>query len=397
MTFLTRRFFSREGGNSTTSHRTPLTSITGELLSDPDSELAKFLFVPPSQQRQQQTQSSLNNEEEYNENETAIPSIKSNRAWAYCLALESPTVRSDRIVMVYETYAIFGALFLGGTWVLYEWGSTLAYGGGQGHEVDAINRIMYMIFEPTMAIAIGLNILLAFLGSMMWIMSISFSASNPNWAYSCRHMTVYMQMLFTCMLVYFVTLGLVLGVIAKFAPSIPTVIITLVLIGVAEIPGQYYMGKLVREEVPLELYHSSLWWKLLLSPQSVLTKKGRLDLQKDASSRAATLREQFFSGNRVTHNSTTASSTSQRVDLQNLLKKAAKSIGRSDIDISIYIARLEADLYTDIGHLTGEDVDELSRFMPRRLAKEVHKIIMMAGTIGKKKQRKKQRGNIYSH
>merc|ERR1719253_1350645 len=116
-------------------------------------------------------------------------------------------------------------------------------------------------------------------------------------------MTVYMQMLFTCMLV-FVTLGLVLGVIAKFAPSIPTVIITLVLIGVAELPGQYYMSKLVREEVPLELYHSSLWWKLLLSPQSVLTKKGRLDLQKDASSRAATLREQFFSGNRVTHNST---------------------------------------------------------------------------------------------
>ena len=160
MTFLTRHFLSRESGNPTTYYQTP--SITGDLLSDP-----KFLFVPPSQR--QQTQSLLNNEEEFNENATAIPSIKSNRAWAYCLALESPTIRSERIVLVYETYAIFGALFLGGTWVLYEWGSTLAYGGGQGQEIDAINRIMYKIFEPTMAIAIGLNILLAFLGSMMWI------------------------------------------------------------------------------------------------------------------------------------------------------------------------------------------------------------------------------------
>eukprot|EP00984_Skeletonema_dohrnii_P001426 scaffold454_cov158-Skeletonema_dohrnii-CCMP3373.AAC.1 len=232
-----------------------------------------------------------------------------------------------------------------------------------------------------MAIAIGLNIQLAFLGSMMWILSIGFSASNPNWAYSCRYIAVYMQMLFTYM-VLFVTLGLVLGVIAKFAPNIPTVIITLVLIGFAELPGFYYISKLVREEVPLELYHSPLWLKLVMSPQSVLTKKGRSDLQKGAISRAATLREQFFSGNRVTHNrSTAASSTSEREgrkNLQNLLKKAAESIGRSDIDISIYIARLEADLYTDVEHLTEEDADELSRYMPRRLAKEAHKIIMTA-------------------
>jgi len=382
MTFLTRNFLSKSttDNNPTTQ---PSSSITNELLlSDPDSELSKFLLVPPPSSAASQPYSSQE-DDHYVENETTIPvlppCIKSNRAWAYCLALESQSVRSDRIVMVYETYAIFAALFLGGTWVLYEWGSTLAYGGG-GQKVDAIQRIMSTIFEPIMAVALGLNIQLAFFGSMMWIMSIMFSASNPNWAYSCRYMTVYLQMLFTCMLL-FVTSGLILAVVAKFTPNIPTIIITLALIGVAEIPGFYYIGKLVREEVPLELYHSPLWWKLIMSPQSVLMRKGRSDLQKGAISRAATLRKQLFSGKRLADDNGKTSSTSQRGrdNLQKLLDKAAESIGRSDIDISIYIARLEADLYTDSEHLSEEDADELSRYMPRRLAKEVHKIMLAGG------------------
>ena len=111
-------------------------------------------------------------------------------------------------------------------------------------------------------------------------------------------------------------------------------------------------------------------------------KKGRSDLQQGAIRRAATLRKQFSV--RLTNNNCgTAASSSQRGrdSLQKLLEKAAESIGigRSDIDISIYIARLEADLYTDSEHLSEEDVDELSRYMPRRLAKEVHKIMLADG------------------
>ena len=387
MTFLTRYFFTRRTDDNPSTQQPSSSSITNELLSDPDSELAKFLLVPTSVSSAVSSQPPYSREEDhYVQNETTttttLPCIKSNRAWSYCLALESHSIRSDRIVMVYETYAIFAALFLGGTWVLYEWGSTLAYGGsgGGGQEIDAISRIMSTVFEPVMAIALGLNIQLAFFGSMMWIMSLHFSASNPKWAYSCRNMTAYMQVLFTFMLL-FVTLGLILAVIAKFAPNIPTIMITIVLIGIAEIPGFYYVGKLLREEIPLELHHSSMWFKLAISPQSVLMKKGHSDLQQGAMRRAATLRKQFSVRLTNNNNGTVASSTSQRGrdSLEKLLEKAANSIGRSDIDISIYIARLEADLYTDSEHLSEEDVDELSRYMPRRLAKEVHKIMLAGG------------------
>eukprot|EP00571_Detonula_confervacea_P008913 CAMPEP_0172327030 /NCGR_PEP_ID=MMETSP1058-20130122/58385_1 /TAXON_ID=83371 /ORGANISM="Detonula confervacea, Strain CCMP 353" /LENGTH=70 /DNA_ID=CAMNT_0013043961 /DNA_START=33 /DNA_END=242 /DNA_ORIENTATION=- len=51
------------------------------------------------------------------------------RSWFYPLALEPMEVRRERIIMLAEAYAIFGALFLNGTWVLHEWGSPDGYGG----------------------------------------------------------------------------------------------------------------------------------------------------------------------------------------------------------------------------------------------------------------------------
>ena len=59
------------------------------------------------------------------------------------------------------------------------------------------------------------------------------------------------------------------------APNTLTVISTIVLIGVTNVSGFYNICKLLSEEVPLELYHSPLWWKLMWPSQSVLTEKGR--------------------------------------------------------------------------------------------------------------------------
>lgn len=56
-------------------------------------------------------------------NNEDMRSMRTSLAWFYSLALEPMSVRSERIIMLSEAYAIFGALFLAGTWVLYEWGS----------------------------------------------------------------------------------------------------------------------------------------------------------------------------------------------------------------------------------------------------------------------------------
>jgi len=250
------------------------------------------------------------------------------------------------------------------TFRLYEWGSVYGYGGIESPE------IISQLFEAIMILAMSANIMLAFFASMMWIMSLNFSATNPNWTYSCRNMMVYCQMLFTFMLMM-VSFGLILAIIQKFYPRYITTIIVIALIILIEIPGMAYITQLVNTELPLELYHSPMWWKLFMSPSALFSKSSREHIQINAIQRAKILRERFCKdrGHTATTNHVNGS-------IERLLKKAAESIGRSDLDVSVYIANLEDDLYSDVEHLIGEDVDMLALYMPRRLAKEVHRLML---------------------
>jgi len=132
-----------------------------------------------------------------------------------------------------------------------------------------------------------------------------------------------------------------------------------------------YITQLVNTELPLELYHSPLWWKLFMSPSALFSKSSRERIQINAIQRAKILRERFCKDR-----GHTATTNHGNGSIERLLKKAAESIGRSDLDLSVYIANLEDDLYTDVEHLVGEDMDMLALYMPRRLAKEVHRLML---------------------
>ena len=333
-------------------------SLCSDALNNPDSELSRFLFIQDS------NTSNANDAGNSTSISSKMPSIKSNRGWCYCLSLESLQVRSERVVFMFEANALFSALFLSGTWVLYEWGSVYGYGGVESPE------IVSQLFEVIMIIALSANIMLAFFASMMWIMSLNFSATNPNWTYSCRNIMVYCQMLFTFMLMM-VSFGLILAIIQKFYPNYYITIIVIALIILIEIPGMAYITQLVNTELPLELYHSPLWWKLFMSPSALFSKSSREQIQVNAIQRAKVLRERFCKD----RGHTTTLAHHGNGSMERLLKRAAESIGRSDLDVSVYIASLEDDLYTDVEHLIGEDVDMLALYMPRRLAKEVYRLL----------------------
>lgn len=55
-----------------------------------------------------------------------------------------------------------------------------------------------------------------------------------------------------------------------------------------------------------------------------------------------------------------------------LLRISADNIGKKDHDISQYEERLVKDRYTNTEELKRMNVDVLARYMPRRLADEVH-------------------------
>lgn len=130
-----------------------------------------------------------------------VGSMGTNKAWFYSLALEPMEVRRERIIMLAEAYAIFGALFLSGTWVLYEWGSSYGYGGCMYEETSYCHPAVDRAFEAVMTMAITANIFQAMFASFLWLMSILFSGSHHNWVYGARHLLLFCHILLTSVLV----------------------------------------------------------------------------------------------------------------------------------------------------------------------------------------------------
>jgi hypothetical protein len=80
-----------------------------------------------------------------------------------------------------------------------------------------------------------------------------------------------------------------------------------------------------------------------MSPTALFSKSSREQIQINAIQRAKVLRERFCKDRG--HTNTTTLAHYGNGSIERLLKRAAESIGRSDLDLSIYIANLEDDLY----------------------------------------------------
>ena len=333
------------GGYGNTHRRTKKlkykNSMVLEDLSDPKSELARFLLLDG----------------------TDKSSMGSQHVWFYEMALQPLEERRERIIMIAEAQAIFGALFLTGSFVVYEWGSSLAYGGSKSVVVDRI-------FECVMAIGITANILLALVASFLWQFSVVHSAYHQSWVYGCRKMLLYqyhLQMsIMVCTLV-----GMGLGIFNKFSYydhwiELAVCMFVLVLTTGAAL---YVTTDMIASELPLEYFHLPLWFKYALIPFKTLTSKQRKEVHDAAKIRATELKELAYR-ERVLVKPTERSSDARSEDtpIGTLLHDTAIEIGRCDVDVSIYEHRLEADWFDDISDLKAMSVDELSKYMPRKLA-----------------------------
>jgi hypothetical protein len=243
-------------------HSKPMRHMsTGTLsaLADPKSELARFLLIQDNK-----TIQNITNEEGSADDGTTTShaSIHSRKSSFYSLALEPMEVRRERIVMMSEAYAIFGALFLSGTWVLYEWGSVFGYGGCDARYYDATtgrygegcSQVVHRLFELTMAISLTANLFLAMFACVLWLMSVLFSGSLRNWVYAARHMLTFCHLLLVFVLVSSMV-GVGLAIYSNLSPHFPEVIIALMFFGAVVIAGTYYTSMLIGEEIPLEYYH----------------------------------------------------------------------------------------------------------------------------------------------
>ncbi len=346
---------------------------TLKALSDPKSELSRFLLTEREEDMKWKSLRSIEdraNGAVFGKESSMVKGMRSNLAWLYSMSLEPMDVRKERIIMLSEAYAIFGALFLSGTWVLYEWGSSLGYGGCSVGDSFVCHPGLDRAFEAIMTMAITANLFLAMFASFVWLMSVMFSGTHQNWVFGCRHILVFCHTLLCCVLV--LTMGGVgVGIFTKLAPNWPELVIAMAFFVIIAVSGMYQCSDLMARQLPLEYYHSPLWFKWVIVPFPMLTKKSRDNIKAGAHRRAKELKTRAFKERAVMDPSPKLKECYTAIG--KLLRVSANNIGKKDHDISQYEARLEKDWYTNTEELRSMNIDVLARYMPRRLADEVHK------------------------
>lgn len=250
---------------------------------------------------------------------------------------------------------------MGGTWILYEYGSSKGYGGDGGH--IAVGRT----FELVMALALSCNIFLALLGAVYWIHAINFNSSHEDFYLRAVKPLSFLPTLLN-MTLWFVSIGLLLGIYLNLSPNWPETIIGISLCILVIYKALTVAKNFFWDTVPLEVYHMPLWgrWQF---PQ-YRRKEGRHDLKVRAKERARELKRRAYCGRgRPDPNFDLESGSANPVS--ELLRKAAVKLGVLDCDVYVFEARLNESWLFNVDQLKDMSCDALSRFMPFGLAKEV--------------------------
>ena len=337
--------------------------VLNDAVNDPSSEIYKFL----------QTDKCLG----------------LNRTFFYSLAIEPLQVRRERIIMLVEAYSIFGALFLNGTWFIWEYGSSRTFD----------NAVVEKIFEISCALDMIANILLTMFSGFLWVQCTMFSTgvNNPNWVWSCRHWLADMHLL-QFLIFNFTIVSLCLGVHNRLEGGIDAWV---VVCGTALVAFVYCQrgAYMWIEEIPLEYFHFPWYFKCMLLVPLIHKRK---EIRGRAAKRAELLRKQVDKElqkakvSAASHNyqvqqqqqqnpSPNPTSSSNYVasknsidDIESLLMDACQVLGRnvSEVDLTPYLIKLQEDWFDSVESLEDLDVNDLHNYMPLRLAQSTHALLL---------------------
>lgn len=201
-----------------------------EALDDPKSELNAFLDIDGKP-------------------------LMTSKSFFYSLILEPNTVRTDRIIMLTEAYAIFGALFMNVVWFAWEF--------GKSQEFD--NDILHRVFDFINAIGLVSNTMMAMFSGFIWQMSILYAGSQRSWVFGARHYLVFLFHMLICIMLTTVA-SLAIAVYNSLKLNLPEMVIAISFVGLVFYEGMYQTSMLVATQIPLEYRHFPMWLRYILLP-----------------------------------------------------------------------------------------------------------------------------------
>ncbi|KAL3827693.1 hypothetical protein ACHAXA_000566 [Cyclostephanos tholiformis] len=278
---------------------------------------------------------------------------------ACALALEPVELRREKVIMLAEAYTIFGALFLAGTWLLYEWGKPRAIEGGE---------VFYRVFSAVISVVICCNLFLALWSCILWITAVIYG-TREDFVFNARHLMQFCNHLMW-MTYNSVIVGCGLALYLNLSPNWTDLIVISTFVGIVILRGTMLMCDLQLKVSPLATYHQPVWLKVLTNPGFVFSAKRREELKEKAVAEADFLKSKA-------HFRHQKKDTDPRPEtsMGALLRTAAGNLERPDYDVAKFETNLEEDWFNEPDQLRNRSVECLAKYMPLRLAEEVHKLI----------------------
>jgi hypothetical protein len=241
-----------------------------------------------------------------------------------------------------------------------------------GHIKDFENKGLERAFDMLCSLCLVSTTFIAMFGSFLWILSISFSGNQPAFL---RNAVQYLCGLMVVLNVTFFTVisSLVIAVYNRLHENTVDAIVILVIVGIIAVYLMIIGNNMFINNTPLELYHAPLWYRMMYhGPVMALSGIGNSlnEVKEKSKARAAALQKLKLSSKERP-----SIQIVQNEKVEALLQKACKILGRDDVDVTPYVKKLQLDWYDDLNRLKGENIDVLSKYMPRGLAVTVHGIL----------------------
>jgi hypothetical protein len=229
---------------------------------------------------------------------------------------------------------------------------------------DAFDRV----FSAVISVVISCNLFLALWSCILWITAVIYG-TREDFVFNARHLIQFCNQLMW-MTYNSVTVGCGLALYLNLSPNWTDLLIISIFVGIVILRGSMLMYDLQLRVSPLATYHQPGWLKFLTNPGVIFSVKMREELKENAIAEAEYLKSKAH----FRHKERDADPLPE-TGMGALLRTAAENLKRPDYDVARFETALEADWFNEPDLLRNRSVECLAKYMPLRLAEEVHKIL----------------------
>lgn len=229
------------------------------------------------------------------------------------------------------------------------------------------------IFSSLISIVICCNLFLALWSCILWITAVIYG-SREDFVYNARNLIQFCNHMMW-MTYMSVTFGCGFALYLNLSENLIDLIVISIFVGIIVLRGMTLMCDLQLKVSPLATYHQPFWLRIFTNIGFVFSAKKREELKEKALAEADFLKEKAKFRQEMRELDRLPDTSPRTSTIGVLLSTAAINLKRPDYDVAKFEINLEDDWFNEVEQLKNRSVECLAKYMPLRLAEEVHKLV----------------------